>query len=120
MAFVRKALQYVCYKENIDRDLKQLTKACKWSSAFQLVSGLRQLGDLEMPAGLLQEVFPHVSIWASWVPDSSIIQLWDEPILDPYREALADIFDLEGPDTSGNLLSTLRHSSPRAPRNRLA
>ncbi|KAK7424027.1 hypothetical protein QQX98_000637 [Neonectria punicea] len=110
--FVRKILQFVCYKENLRRGLQKLVDTRRWYSAYQLVNGLSEVCRLDLPAGLVQEVFPDVSMWGSWKPDLTRIRLWDEPILHPDRRALARIFDLEGPDMTGNQLNTLRRSSP--------
>ncbi|KAH7158104.1 hypothetical protein B0J13DRAFT_650904 [Dactylonectria estremocensis] len=112
LKFIRQTLQYVDYKGNLDKELKELAKTRSWFSAHQLVGGLRQLGDLEMPGQLLQDVFPNIPMWASWAPDRGRIREWESPVIDPYRGDLALIFDLEGPDTTGNQLSTLRQSSP--------
>lgn len=112
VSFVRKTLQRVSYKENLDKELQELLKTQKLFSAYQLVDGLRKLCRLEMPGWLLQDVFPDIPKWASWAPDYYRIREWEAPILDPYRNALAGIFDLEGPDTTPNHLPTFRQSSP--------
>lgn len=112
VTFVRKTLQCVSYKENLDKELQELLKTRSLFSAYQLVDGLRKLCRLEMPGRLLEEVFPNIPLWASWAPDRCRIREWEAPILDPYRNALAGVFDLEGPDTTGNQLPTLRQSSP--------
>ncbi|KAH7176553.1 hypothetical protein EDB81DRAFT_772976 [Dactylonectria macrodidyma] len=112
LKFVRQTLQYVDYKGNLEKELKELAKTRSWFSAHKLVDGLRQLGDLELPGRILQDVFPNIPLWASWTPDRGRIREWENPVLDPYRGSLALIFDLEGPDTTGNQLHTLRQSSP--------
>ncbi|KPM44198.1 hypothetical protein AK830_g2315 [Neonectria ditissima] len=110
--FVRETLRYVCYKENLDKELQKLFSAHRWLSAYRLVNGLKQICSLSMPAGLVQKIFPHVSMWGSWTPNPTRIRLWEEPILRPYRDALAPILSLEGPDTTRNHYETLRRSSP--------
>ncbi|KAF7556133.1 hypothetical protein G7Z17_g1670 [Cylindrodendrum hubeiense] len=112
VTFVRKTLQYVNYKQNLDKELKELWRARKWFSAYRLVGGLRRLCGLEIPGRLVEEIFLNVPLWASWAPDRDRIRQWEESIIDPYRDILACIFDLEGPDITGNQLQTLRKSSP--------
>ncbi|CAM1505510.1 Fc.00g111470.m01.CDS01 [Cosmosporella sp. VM-42] len=112
LTLVRSILKHVEYKQNLQKELYELAKSRRWFPAHVLVGGLRDLGRLPEAARLLPDVFPNIPLWAAWVPDRNRILAWEDPILDSCRRHLAPVLDLEGPDSTGNQLRTLRHSSP--------
>lgn len=111
MSLIRRILRKLEYRENLRIELEELKKERKWYTAHQLVGRLRRLGRLPLAAPLLSEFFPDIPLWASWFPNVERIKDWEGHLLKPYREQLAPVFDLEGPDTTGNQLQTLRQSS---------
>lgn len=109
---VRRVLRQANYKKNVGMELHKLSESRNWVAAHRLVNGLGSLSRLSSVAQLLPEVYADIPKWVAWTPDINRIHLWENKILSPYKEALAPIFDLEGPDATGNQLQTFRQSSP--------
>ncbi|KAH6886898.1 hypothetical protein B0T10DRAFT_461363 [Thelonectria olida] len=112
--FVRTTLQYTNYKDNLQRTLSPLLKERRWRQVYDLLGGLDQLRQHESARRLLPYILPEAQIpmWASWSPNTDRISAWENPVLDEFRDSLAPIFDLEGPDSGGGLRRRYRDSSP--------
>lgn len=114
VALVKKVLKKSHYRDNLIRELESLRRRRKWFDAYKLAYDLRSVVDLPRANTLLQDVFPHYPMWASWKPNVRRITSWEGAHLAPYRAKLGPILDLEGPDTTGQQRGTLRISSPGA------
>ncbi|KAK5658383.1 hypothetical protein OQA88_2359 [Cercophora sp. LCS_1] len=114
VALVKKVLKRTHYQENLTRELNSLRRARRWFDAYKLVCGLRDVARLPKADQMLRDLFPDYPMWAAWRPDPVRILSWESPKLIPYRDQLAPILDLEGPDTTGQQRGTLRMSSPGA------
>ena len=109
---IRKLLRWKDYKGNLKNELRRLSRTCDWVSVHRLVGGLRRLSELPGVGRIIHEAFPDVPKWAAWTPNVNRIHLWQSAILIPFKDVLAPIFVLEGPDTTGNQRQTLRQSRP--------
>jgi hypothetical protein len=103
------------FKENLRDELEQLRTEQRWSDAYTLVSGLRDLVQLPRAVKHLQDAVPGYPMWAKWRPSRTRIASWtNDALLGPFREKLGPVFELEGPDFTGQQRETLRASSPGA------
>lgn len=109
---VRMVLARSRYWQRLDTRLQTLRKQCRLQEAYCLVQGLCQVEELSPPARILLESFPERALWASWRPDVGRIGLWHDKreMMEPYIGHLREILTLEGPDTTGHMLPTLRHA----------
>ncbi|KAH8900229.1 hypothetical protein GQ53DRAFT_836171 [Thozetella sp. PMI_491] len=108
------ALKRSHYRVNLSNELDNLLQQRRWFDAYKLVAGLRGIIGLPKADALLQDVFPEYPMWACWRPNTRRITAWESPRLEPFKRRIGPILDLEGPDTTGQQLGTLRMSSPGA------
>jgi hypothetical protein len=106
--FVKQTLLQCGYWYTLNSELKALRSARKWSEAWILVKGIRGAVASPKIQEILREALDSYSMWAAWAPDENRINGWNVPALSGYRERLALLLDLEGPDTTGNQHRTLR------------
>jgi hypothetical protein len=86
-------------------------------SAFELVSWLLLLHSPSDPSPVfstLNSHFPKWTTYSTWRPNFHRISRWEEQrsLTAAQRQKLERYFDLEGPDTTGKRLATLRLSEP--------
>ncbi|KAK0706435.1 hypothetical protein B0T26DRAFT_789385 [Lasiosphaeria miniovina] len=91
-------------------------KSQRWADAHSLVDGLQGLSRrADLPHDVrswLPDLFSHhYAMWASWQPDVARIRAWKAGTTPAQRARLAPVLELEGPDTTPQQRSTLRHSS---------
>jgi len=111
--FAEMVLARTRYWQRLMTKLHILRRQRRWEEAYNLVSGLHDISSLNQPASNLLESFPERAIWASWRPNLHRLRLWSAKrrIIEPHLQHLGSILDLEGPDTTGNTLPTLTHST---------
>ncbi|KAI1349093.1 hypothetical protein F5Y01DRAFT_327771 [Xylaria sp. FL0043] len=106
MAFVREALTYSEYWSRLSDELEMLQTSRRW---WTLVKGMHRAAESHKDIGeLLGHSLKDYTMWASWNPNTELINDWASPILASRREKLALVLDLEGPDTTGGQHGTAR------------
>jgi hypothetical protein len=93
------------------QQLYALHRDRRWSEARSVISGWQPENWGPNRTQLICAVFPEVPMWNAWRPDEHRLSLWQRDYVAIHRERLLPFFDLEGPDTSGQLLPTCRTSS---------
>jgi len=106
--FVKQTLLQCGYWHTLNSKLKALRSSRDWSEAWILVKGIRGVAADPKIQEILREALDSYSMWAAWAPDEDRINGWNAPALSGYRERLALLLDLEGPDMTGKQHRTLR------------
>jgi hypothetical protein len=108
--------RYSALPDELMATLETLREHGEWSKAVKVVDGLSQIVKGASPAtlSLLREFFPRYVMWAVWRPNKRRILAWRDKVVGPYRARLARVFELEGPDTTGQQRRTLLAASPGA------
>ena len=107
---VRKVLQDVKYGERLEVELRDLSRNRQWYRAVKLVHGLRMTTEYLDTQRLLPYAIPNHRMWVVWKPNIPRLKNWDEKLLPDHRQHLLGVLDLEGPDTTEQLLPALRSS----------
>jgi len=108
---VTKILSLSHYWTNLEAALEAATRERRWAEAYGLVAGLEKVVNLPRAERLLREMFSRYPMWAVWRPSVPRIRLWENQVLDPFRDQLGSVLDLEGPDQTGQQRPALRRSS---------
>ncbi|KAI1373092.1 hypothetical protein F4677DRAFT_430210 [Hypoxylon crocopeplum] len=108
--FITEVVKRNHYREILQGELKMIRRSRRWSQAYALVHGLRDVVGIPEAAQLLPNVLSNYAMWASWRPNTTRVSLWDNKSLSTYRNQLRALLDLEGPDHTGQQRGTLRHS----------
>lgn len=97
--------------------LDDLYRRRKLMSLYNEVSWLRTVADLPLDALALSIVnaqIPSWPKWTSWKPQYLRLMQWEGgKFTETQTQCLRHVFDLEGPDTTGQGRSTLKDSVPR-------
>ncbi|GAB1320808.1 hypothetical protein MFIFM68171_11018 [Madurella fahalii] len=118
--FIGAVLDRARFENTIGKELDRLRAGRRWYEAYALVKALNPLLNQEQrhqrdrASALMQKFIPYYTFWAAWKPSRTRVELWKDRIPSTHWSDLAPIFDLEGPDVTGQQCHTLRES-PRYP-----
>jgi hypothetical protein len=111
-SLVHNILRRSRFKGNLAAELELLRTSQNWKEAWRLVAGLQKILGNDRAVNVVRDIFPQYPMWSVWRPSRTRITLWTHEVLDPFRQRLVPLFELEGPDSTGQQRGSLKQSTP--------
>ncbi|EPE07986.1 uba ts-n domain containing protein [Ophiostoma piceae UAMH 11346] len=115
--YINKLLIYCKIPESYQLFFAKLTSRSQFASLYRAMSWIKNIianpEQYKLAYEVIQVQVPEMLLWATWRPDESMLQKWEEYNFKPEHVVqLQPIFRLEGPDSTGAGYPTFKEAGP--------